>query len=68
MRVSPDMDHIEPSLFNESMMDSLTGLSGTISPRGYCAFIQTMGLHNGLNRTPKGYEGHHYHHQLGCFA
>jgi len=54
MRVSLDMDHIELSLFNESMMDSLTGLSGTISPRGYCAFIQTIGLHNGLDRTPKG--------------
>jgi hypothetical protein len=54
MRVGLDMDRIELSLFNESMMDSLTLLACTISPRGYRAFIQTIGLHNGLDRTPKG--------------
>jgi hypothetical protein len=65
MRVGLSMHDIELSLFKESMMGSLTLLARTISPRGYRAFIQTIGLHNGLDGTPKGYKGHHNYHQLG---
>ena len=54
--VGLNMHCLELSLFKESMIDTLALLARTISPRGYRAFIQTIGLHNGLDRTPKGYE------------
>jgi hypothetical protein len=52
--VGLDIDHIELPWFNERMMDALTLLTCTISPQGYRTFIQAIGLHNGLDGTPKG--------------
>ena len=65
IHVGLNMHRLELFVFKERMVDSFTKLPRTISPRSYRAFIQTIGLHNGLDRTPKSSEGQHNDHQLG---
>jgi len=62
------MHEIQASLFDDRLMHTLALLASAISPRGHRAFIQAVGLYNGLHRTPKGEQGHDNDNQLARFA
>jgi hypothetical protein len=52
--VGLDMEQIQPGLRDDGLMDPLALRPSAITPRGDGAFIETVGLDNGLHRTSKG--------------
>jgi hypothetical protein len=49
---------IQVPLFNETLMHVLTMHSSSITPISYRPFIQTKGVHNGLDRASVGQKSH----------
>ncbi len=62
--VSLHVNQIQLSGFDQRMMDLLTMGPCAIAPTGDGSLIQVKCMHNGLNRTSIGEQGHHDDHDL----
>jgi hypothetical protein len=66
--VSLHMNQVQLSGFDQRMMDLLTMGPCPIAPTGHRSFIQAKRMHNGLNRTSIGEQGHHDDNDLHRLA
>src|SRR5437870_8131440 len=58
------MDQIELSLLDDGLMHSLTLFASAVAPRSHRAFIQSISLHNRLDRASKCQKRDYNDHQL----
>jgi hypothetical protein len=62
------VDEIQLSLLNHRLMNPLAVLACSIAPTGHRPFIQSKRMHDGLDRTPIGEEGHNLDNEVRRLA
>src|SRR6266567_5556921 len=63
MRIGLHVMDLDLCLFHDRLMHLLAVLSGSLLPIGYCAFIDSIGVHNRLDWAPiRNYDHHDHDH------